>query len=506
MNAWQRIHPTSLLALDQFKSVENLNNGESRQLLFSSEIFENISLHLDDAEFLHNAFIVQHLVGTLIRFSNSGRYEPYLAKQWSHHENLWTFNLIPNLTCEDGEIIDAHSFRKNLIASISRFSIDEIKQTPFGSIASIDSAYSNRNFDLIGIKAKNDLTLQFKLTEDVGKTLIEYLAMTPFGYLCASNFQNNKWNPKSNFVSSGAFKLIVSDITNNYFELQYRDEWPIKSINSYNKIIITNSIESSEANNAWIKMSYGIPKQNESNPKTINEVPRALLSLRLGVEDDRFFSSKVNRKILATKVKNLLNNKKIIFENYHKAESFFYGQSAGFEFSNELNANINSIPNKPLIVRAKQRGVSPEVDFYQEILFEALGQLKWPFIIEESKFKSTKDFFKLSYDIAFDRSHVDGTLDPSFVRILFKSKIGPKFQDPGGRISNLLENYDLGKLSYNEFLLNFNKILSEESAIIPLFHRGFAWQFSPEIETTNISPLMSILRFDELIIRNITNK
>lgn len=87
-----------------------------------------------------------------------------------------------------------------------------------------------------------------------------------------------------------------------------------------------------------------------------------------------------------------------------------------------------------------------------------------------------------------------------FVRILFKSKLGPQYQDPDRRISKLVDEFDAGHLPYRDFLILFNTIISEEAAIIPLFHRGFVWQFSKEINTHHISPLMSILRFDELIV------
>ncbi|NJM09451.1 MAG: hypothetical protein HC883_00690 [Bdellovibrionaceae bacterium] len=160
-------------------------------LLLTSEILVNLSLHLDDVEFLQNAFIAQAIVGPLVRFSNRGRYEPYLAESWAQSGNAWTFQLHRNLTCEDGQSINPETFRESLKRSLRKFSIEEIKQTPFHSLEGIDDLIVKNEDSKLGITAFGDhLKLSFK--QPVGKALLEYLAMTPFAFLCDSNFNGDE--------------------------------------------------------------------------------------------------------------------------------------------------------------------------------------------------------------------------------------------------------------------------------------------------------------------------
>ncbi|NJM09452.1 MAG: hypothetical protein HC883_00695 [Bdellovibrionaceae bacterium] len=222
------------------------------------------------------------------------------------------------------------------------------------------------------------------------------------------------------------------------------------------------------------------------------------MSVRLGIEKDHFFADQGNRRILQAVIDEMLSKSEIPFENYHRAESFFFGQVSGHEIPVAIPKPVNP-PSRPLKVRGLPLGSRPEADFYQSILFKALDKLGWSYELMEKPVGGAKDYFNLSYDIAFDRSHVDATLDPDFVRILFKSKLGPRYQDPGGRISKLVDDFDNGSLTYRDFLIAFNSIISEEAAIIPLYHRGFTWQFSPNIDVKSVSPLMSILRYEELV-------
>jgi len=106
------------------KPSENSSSSSSRSLLLVSEIFENLSLHLDDVEFLRNAFVVQSLVSPLVRFSNRGQYHPYVAQSWIQSGNDWIFKLHNGLSCEDGQSITPESFCRSLKRSLHRLSLE----------------------------------------------------------------------------------------------------------------------------------------------------------------------------------------------------------------------------------------------------------------------------------------------------------------------------------------------------------------------------------------------
>ncbi len=479
---------TKLLPLTESSDMSQSNEKAGPTLHLKSEILVNLSLHIDDVELLQNAFLAQALVGPLIRFSNRGRYEPYVAKKWTQSGNDWTFFIHDGLTCEDGQEINAESYRLNLLRSVNRLSPQDLEQTPFR--------------DLSGITAQQDtLTLKFK--KPTGKALLEYLAMTPFAFLCDSNFDGTKkWKSRTQFVSSGPYRVAEFNPESNLSRLELRKDWPLNPPHAFKTVLLTKDDFSDETFTSKLHMTYSHARVTGPRDGIALEVPRALVAARLGINEGQFFADRRRRQELQLAINKVMENVDIGFENYHRADSFFFGQISGHEIPNQLTGDRSEPPARPLKVRGIPTGTRPEVDFYQGILFEALKQLGWTFEMIERPIKSIKDFHTITYDISFDRSHVDATLDPDFVRLLFKSHLGPKYQDPGNRISKLVDTFDSGKLTYRDFLINFNSIISEEAAILPLFHRGFTWKFTPNVDVRSISPLMSILRYEELKLKD----
>lgn len=470
------------------------------ELALRSEVFENLSLHLDDVEMLRNAYIVQAITGPLVRFSNRGRYEPYVAKSWSQSDNTWTFKFQSGLECEDGQPIHPESFKKSFIRSLKRLGPEEIAQTPFASLEGMDEFFKTGSSEALAIVAGTE-SLELKFKRAVGKSLLEYLAMTPFAFLCDANFdEKGEWISGSRFISSGPYRVAEFDQGRHYCKLELRPKWPLAADAKINAVIITTRKASAIQTAASIDMTYGREKTLGAE-NIVNEVPRALISLRLGIGAKQFFAKRENRKALQQEVQAVLSKTKIPFENYHRADTFFFGQATGHEEAESVAYKVPA-PKFSLVLRGQPKGMRPEVDFFQGIVIQALENLQWPYELMDKPLKGAKDYYSLEYDMAFDRSHVDATLDPDFVRILFMSNLGPRYQDPGGRVAKLLTDFENGRMPYRDFLVGFNAIISEEAAIIPLFHRGFSYAFSPNLDTNSISPLMSILRFEEIDLRS----
>ncbi len=66
---------------------------------------------------------MEHLVGTLIKQGQSGRYEPYLSSSWNVNSDrsIWTFNLRRDVKCDDGEEINPAGFKKALEQNIHAY-------------------------------------------------------------------------------------------------------------------------------------------------------------------------------------------------------------------------------------------------------------------------------------------------------------------------------------------------------------------------------------------------
>lgn len=489
--------PASQL-LTSFYLLNKSSMKNPRSLEITSEIFDNLSIHIDDVELLQNAFVAQAITGPLVRFSNRGRYEPYIAKNWSQSGNDWIFELNPELKCEDGQPINAVSFKNSLMRSFKRFSLEEIKQTPFRYLKGIEPFLARNDSSPLGIEADSE-KLILKFSKQTGKALLEYLAMTPFAFLCEANFELDSWNKRGKFISSGPYRISSFDSSKNTCSLALRKEWVLNSTSEpiFEEILLTKNATKDRSFTSKIEMTYANPKGSNNNFTSVFEVPRALISVRVGVEKGQFFSSIARRRTLQSKINKILDRASVPFENYHRATSFFFGQVTGHETQTSFVPDLTK-PLQPLRIRGQKPGTRPEADFYQSILIAALSELDWPFEFIDRPIQNVDEFHNSIYDLAFDRSHVDATLDPDFVRILFQSKLGPKFQDPNGKIANLVENFDKGSVTYREFLVEFNQAISDDAAIIPMFHRGFVWRFSKNIESKQISPLMSILRFEEL--------
>ena len=78
-----------------------------------------VTLDLYEAEKYEPAIIVQSLIGNLVYYSNQGRYEPRLAKQWRRVQpDSWEFELNQGLICESGEKISTESFKQSLLRTI----------------------------------------------------------------------------------------------------------------------------------------------------------------------------------------------------------------------------------------------------------------------------------------------------------------------------------------------------------------------------------------------------
>lgn len=453
-------------------------------LAVQSPIFESLSLHLDDVEFLKNAFIVQSLVGPLVRFSNRGQYEPFLAKSCVRQGNSWTFQLHDGLKCEDGQEISPETFKRSLMRSLRLFKPQDLAQTPFSRLQQI--------------RTDGD-TLILEFNEPPDDVVLEYLAMTPFAFLSDANFEGDVWKSGNGFISSGPYKVVEFDQMNSTCILELRSEWPLVQTKAPRSVRISKKHDPAWPATATLDMSYSLAASEEQCVGLVRETPRALVSVRTEIGRDRFFHLRANRQMLQRTLGEIMDAASLPFENYHRARGLFFGQAADDELDTAAAVSSTMRPSKPLRMRTFTVGDKAN-EFFTELLRKALKRLNWLYEVIPTQLRTVQEFHANDYDIAFDRSHVDATLDPGAIRILFKSALGPRFPDPENRVSDLLSAFDRENMAESELQKKFNQIIREEAAVIPLYHRGFCLLFSPNIRINEISPLMSIVRYDELVI------
>ncbi len=182
-----------------------------------------ITMDAFETEIYEAAIVVQPLVGTLVYYSNHGRYEPRLAKSWNKiDEYTWKFELVPGAKCENGEAITPVSFKRSIERSIKRLSSYPIPilSTLVGYRKFLDGSKT-----IDGITSTTS-TISFKFGTSVRSGLIQVLSFTPFGYICDENLNpNGTWKDKTKFISSGPYKVKEVQIGERYV-IEKNPLWP----------------------------------------------------------------------------------------------------------------------------------------------------------------------------------------------------------------------------------------------------------------------------------------
>ena len=81
---------------------------------------------------------------------------------------------------------------------------------------------------------------------------------------------------------------------------------------------------------------------------------------------------------------------------------------------------------------------------------------------------------------------------------LFCTDFPPKFPDPSGHICKLVGDYENDKIDEKGFTQSFFSIIDGDSAIIPISHFGVQLYLTPGVNRDSISPLMCVMRFEDV--------
>jgi hypothetical protein len=102
------------------------------------------------------------------------------------------------------------------------------------------------------------------------------------------------------------------------------------------------------------------------------------------------------------------------------------------------------------------------------------------------------------YDLRMRAPSIGGGFEPWAIASLFCSPLGSGLPDPTGKICKLFPKYENDELSIQDLEGTFLKQIERDSAILPIAHFGLQWYLSPGVKRDSISPLVSIIRFDDL--------
>lgn len=477
--------------------MRKLTNSKPTQLNY---VFGNpptkIPLNLYEAERYENAVIVQQLIGNLVVYSNKGRYEPSVAKSWERQaDGTWNFELHSHFKCENGEIITASGFKKSIETSI-RYLSRESEVTIFSKLKGYKAFVSGKSSEIEGIKASND-KLGFEFESPVRSGLIQVLSFAPFGYICSENRkENGEWKDDSVFISSGPYKITEHNPGVSH-TIKRRSGWPVWNKDAPEIVHFTYSLVGlNEENQATVYDSFLVPKEIPSYLKRYKLVPEYLSPIVLRPSAlNRFFANKDNRVSLRNALQLEKKSLPEEFDNHSKAEYFYQTQPP----KNLSASNISTVkaPEHPLIIQGNEPKPGERKYVPWTLLKQALKNLNWQFEFD-NKPPSFAALNTKSADIQLQAWSVGGGAEAWVIDSIFYSDLGPHFPDPSGEIKSALKRYDEGVLSDQDFVDSFNQSVFEDAAILPVSHFGVMMYFSDHIDLTTISPLICIMRFNQI--------
>ncbi|MBX3033951.1 MAG: hypothetical protein KF865_08500 [Bdellovibrionaceae bacterium] len=462
-----------------------------------------------DSDGMINAIHVEQMVGTLVRMHPSGRYEGYLASTWSNSKDFkrWNFKLREQLVCEDGTPINAVTFSESLIRTI-RLVKKHSKMPLIERLIGFSEIETKDSID--GIQAIDHLTLQLNFSKPVEAGILEYLALPYLGFYCENNFNaDGSWKDNKSIISSASYKIsdwhgegpLTLKRRNDWFSLS---ENPPETIKFYLKAL-PNDIVLSE--NSFI---FNFNLKNDGIPNTHNEMrltPSIFHALVVSVSNNEWLQLPTNRHFLKNEIKRVQNIERLTLNGAITAHTLYphlsnpTKQSDGDDVASK---NIKA-PLKPLVI-AVIENASEAQRYINDVLFKALDNLAIPYKVisqqktQENLMSGRRNDTK--YDIRSLSVDSGGGIENQLIKFMFCSNLGISFPDPSHKICSLVDRYEnlfgdaIPSEEMKKYVVEFDKILNDDAAVIPMLKTGHSWHLSPSLSSSAVSPTMGIPYFD----------
>ena len=460
-----------------------------------------ISLNLHEAEFYAAAVVVQPLIGNLVYYSNLGRYEPRLASSWEHiNDSTWVFTLKNGFVCENGEVITPESFKKSLERSILYLG-KKSKVPVLENLIGYENFIFGNAKEISGIKTDNNkLIFQFNVRVKTG--LIEILSFAPFGYISQENLNlDGTWKDNTKFISSGPYKVSEIIIGEKYV-LTKRQDWPIVVKKSPERIEITHVVPTIINANDHVILDSLTRLENLPNELTkFSLVPEYINPILFSNLKTGIFSNKKTR-ILFKKLISY-NREKILpkeWDNHYRSSAYYPSQKIDnvSEISDEDIKQLSG-DRKDIIIEGTYPQENTSRWYAWLVLKDTLDQINWSY-----KFSNTIpnkiNIADPSADIRIRGQSIGSGVDARGIGVVFCSDLGPKFPDPEGKICELISKYENDFINQDELTKEFLTQVEEDAAIIPISHFGIQMYMTKNINQESISPLISVMRFDDLVL------
>lgn len=444
-------------------------------------------------------------MGTLVKYNDAGNYAPYLAESWnvSKDEKTWEFRLRPNLKAENGQDIDAVSFRRNLLRLLKIYSKSYSPPT-FSKIKGW-KYFAEGNIESLEIRATSKNTIIFVFSERPSGFL-EFLSMPYFGFYSDSDFEGENWRSDYKITSTGSYSVVKMDEFHSRLEL--RTNWEVLNIKAPRIVEVMfaplNEATKNPTEPKIISAQSGLPEGMKDFTR-FNSTPTLLNALVISPFVTPFQDIKL-RFALRNLVRFILGEIRNRDPSFHPVQ-YFYDSFAKYPLQKEnLEDSISALKalQTPQLDIFVQKLTDPKDQAFINQLISEIGRQTGIFL----KTKTAKDLGKDWVKIAFSNKHyplriarvdVGGNAENWVLDMMFCSQIGISFPDPRGSICDVVKQFDDGMISEGpEFEMKIHEALERDAVVVPLSRNGFQWLFTKSISTVGLSPSMSVPRFDQL--------
>lgn len=472
--------------------------GPSLEYVFASNR-RAVSTNPLDSDSLVNMGHMEQLIGTLIKQGAGGRLEPYLATSWtvSPDYRSWNFKMREGLTCENGQPIDAASFKRSLERNFRLYATNPIPV--FQDLVGWSEFFKGGS--LSGLEA-SPTTVAFNFTHPVKTGVLEFLSMAYYGFYCDQDYdEHGRWKDPKRVTSSGAYSLAEIEPDGTSVRLRKRDGWFSLDPLAPPEVRITQkSFEHAYEDTGVPRIIFGYPGDS-TNPKDLVEVPSIpdiLIALVLSPTLQNLFHDPANRKVFHARFRRVqaqmppADPTDLVGNYFYPAAPSELPEVAHPEhFTKPLQKRIRVVVSDHLDQK--------HVEWLGRALREVFSDVKAEVVIERMDRNDPHALQRIhansAYDIRVAGVSIGGNFLNWVVDMMFCSKLGVSFPDPSGRICKLVRDFDRTDMSLGEYTKRFNSVLHEDMAVIPFFHRRYAWLISPGIDYA-LSPISGSPRFD----------
>lgn len=467
------------------------------------------SLSPYESDALGNATVMEQVVGTLVKYGGTGRYEPYLAKSWdvSPDGKIWDFHLREGITSEDGRPITAADYISGLRTVLFQLSKQDPNLPAFDLLTGWKSFISDGHHESLGITSPSMNVVRF-LFEQRPDGFIEFLAMPYYGYYSISDFNTDgTWRNPLRLVASGAYR--IGTISENEVVLEQRTHWFSNVQASPKKVVIRNTDYASAIKKQPHAIVFRKFVRKEALPEhfqLVSATPTILNAVVLSPYIKNVFHDPGNRRLFFHRLRAAQQQIAMDSQNAHFSD-FFYPLSRTTlvppkaDYPTFKNSELTEGQTE-VKVQISSTLLESEVDYIKQVINKVFEDsiIKSKFIMEDR----TKTGWlqeaqtNRAYDIRVVRVDIGGNLENWGIKMMFCSNLGIRFPDHKGNMCVLANQFEKGSLTEEQYVKRFNNIINDDVTTIPLWHSSLTWLFSKDIGLDSVTATMNLPRFDLL--------